>query len=222
MICVLFGTSQKLAAYSYIWWLMQSESSQVSTGPQFWKLSLPYTSASCTSHQECGCYFKQHFTANFSAVFPLSFPLHHLFTYVRSYPTNTSFCYTWHCVASFSGSSPPFCHILKKNRERAHILYKENGERAWSISSCVQWHTMCVFLYVVWIIELLPMHAVIERSTMLETESPCWLSQHLMLLNMTGGSPWEATTNKCESCHAEKWPWKLPPPRPLSLPLWLP
>ena len=109
---------------------------------------------------------------------------------------------------------PTFCHIPKMGRELTYCT-KKNGERAWPISSCVQWHTMCVFLYMVWIFELLPMHAVIERSTMLETESPCWLSQHLMLLNMIGRSPWEATTNKCESCHAEKWPWKLHPHPPI-------
>lgn len=146
MICVVFGTSQKLAAYSYIRWLMQSESSQVSTGPRFWKLSLPYTSASCTSHQECGCYLKQHFTTNFSAVFPLSFPLHHLFTYVRSYPTNTSFCCTWHCVASFPGSSPPLSHTKKKWGESSHTVQRKWGESLVDFIMCAI-DIPCLYFY---------------------------------------------------------------------------
>ena len=124
MICVVFGTSQKLAAYSYIWWLMQSESSQVSTGPRFWKLSLPYTSASCTSHQECGCYLKQHFTANYSAVFPLSFPLH------LGYPTNTSLNLLHMALCNlFPRLLPSFL---------SHTVQRETGrEPGWFHHACI-------------------------------------------------------------------------------------
>jgi len=60
-------------------------------------------------------------------------------------------------------------------------------------------------LCVVWVIEISPMHTVLlERLTVLETESPCWLSQHLMPLKMTGRSPRQATTNNYES-----WKWLL-------------
>jgi len=39
----------------------------------------------------------------------------------------------------------------------------------------------------------------LKSLTVLEAESPCWLLNHLMPLNMTGRSPWEATANSCES-----------------------
>jgi len=55
--------------------------------------------------------------------------------------------------------------------------------------------SLCVVLCVVWVIKLLPTHTVLERLTMLETELLCRLSQHLMLLKMTGGSSAEATTH---------------------------
>jgi len=58
---------------------------------------------------------------------------------------------------------------------------------------------LCVVLCMVWVIKLSPTHAILEHLTVLETESLCWLSQHLMLLKMTGRSPREAPTNNCES-----------------------
>ena len=58
---------------------------------------------------------------------------------------------------------------------------------------------LCVVSCVVWVIELSPTHAVLERSNMLETESPCSLSQYLMLLKIRGRSPNETTANNCES-----------------------
>jgi len=50
-------------------------------------------------------------------------------------------------------------------------------------------------LCVVWEMKSFPMHTVLECLTMLETELPCQLSQHLMPLKMTGRSSSEAATN---------------------------
>ena len=104
-------------------------------------------------------------------------------TYYTVINTGSNSC----LIALFTCSSPVFFFFAIE-------------EKAWTISSHTCWHTLCD-LCVVWITELSPTDAVFESSslTVLEAELPCWLLKHLMLLNMRGRSPWEATTNSCES-----------------------
>ena len=83
---------------------------------------------------------------------------------------------------------PAFCRML----------YKKQGESLEDFITCMM--TYYVLFYVwFWIIELLPTHAVFARSTVLDVELSCRLSQRWMPLSMTGRSFWEAKMNNCES-----------------------
>jgi len=70
-------------------------------------------------------------------------------------------------------------------------MYKRQGESLDNLITCDD--VLRVVLCMVWVIKLLPTHAILEHFTMLETELPCQLSQHLMSPKMTGRSSSEAT-----------------------------